>query len=389
MLVAAEPSGDALGAHLASALRAKLGDQVRLFGVGGPLMAREGIESPFDIAPLAVLGVFDALRVYPLVRHRAKETGEIAARLQPDVAVLIDSWGFNLRVAHAIRRQRRDITLVKYVGPQIWATRPGRARTLAKAVDRLLTIHAFDAHCFEDAGLPTTFVGNPVLAVERPDNETVARFRNEIGAQLADPILLIAPGSRRGEVDRLTGPFGVAATRLAAETPALNVVIIAAEAVAEQVEAGTRAWGIHCTIVRGEARRRTAMAAATAALACSGTVTTELAMMGAPVVVGYRLDPLAYPVAKILIRTPYITLLNIAAGLMVAPEFIQGACSGPRLAATLSPLLHDPVTQGRQVAAQDAALEIMRGDISDPVDAAADAVIASVSVPAPVRRAGS
>jgi lipid-A-disaccharide synthase len=389
MLVAAEPSGDALGAQLASALRAKLGDQVSMFGIGGPLMAREGINSPFDIAPLAVVGVFDALRVYPLVRRRAKVAGEIAARLRPDVAVLIDSWGFNLRVAHAIRRLRPDITLVKYVGPQVWATRPGRARTLARAVDRLLTIHAFDAPCFEAAGLPTIFVGNPVLTIERPDDDVVARFKEEIGAGLADPILLIAPGSRRGEVERLMRPFGVAAARLAARSSGLKVVVIAAEAVAEQVESGTRAWSIHSTVVHGEGWRRSAMAAATAALACSGTVTTELAMMGAPVVVGYRLDPLAYPVAKILIRTPHITLLNIAAGSMVAPEFIQGACAGPRLVAALSPLLHDPVARGRQVAAQNAALQIMRGGISNPAAAAADAVIASVPAASPVGTAGS
>ena len=383
MLVAAEPSGDALGAHLASALRARLGDRVILFGVGGPLMANEGIESPFDIAPLAVLGVFDALRVYPLVRRRAEETGRLAARLQPDVAVLIDSWGFNLRVAHAIRRARRDITLLKYVGPQVWATRPGRARTLANAVDRLLTIHAFDAPYFEAAGLATVFVGNPVLTIEKPDAESLARFREEIGAQAADPVLLVAPGSRRGEIDRLMRPFGAAAARLAAQAPTLKVVVLAAEAVAEKVEVEARAWGFQNTVVHGETRRRLAMAAATAALACSGTVTTELAMMGAPVVVGYRLDSLAYPVARALIRTQYITLLNIAAGSMVAPEFIQGACTGPRLTAALSPLLSDPDRRRTQVAAQFAALEIMRGGVANPAHAAADAVIASVPAPAP------
>jgi lipid-A-disaccharide synthase len=157
------------------------------------------------------------------------------------------------------------------------------------------------------------------------------------------------------------------------------VVVLAAEAVAEAVDAGTRAWGVPGQVVREESRRRCAMAAATAALACSGTVTTELAMMGAPVVVGYRLDPLAYPIAKVLIRTPYITLLNIAAQKMVAPEFIQGACEGSRLAAALTQLLGDPVTRSQRVGAQLAAIEIMRGGISDPAGAAADAVIASAT----------
>jgi lipid-A-disaccharide synthase len=383
MLVAAEPSGDSLGAGLAGALRARLGDQVELFGVGGPLMAREGIISPFDIEPLAVLGVFDALRAYPMVKRRAKEVGEMAARLRPDVAVLIDSWGFTLRAAHAIRRLSGDVTLVKYVGPQVWATRPGRARTLARAVDRLLTIHAFDGPWFERAGLPTTFVGNPVLSVDRPCATALAHFREEVGAGHDDPILLVAPGSRRGEVERLIGPFGGAAGLLERKSPGLKVVVLAADAVAEQVEAGARSWAVPCRVVQGENSRRCAMAAATLALACSGTVTTELAAMGAPIVVGYRLDPLAYPIAKALIRTPYITLLNVAAGRMVAAELIQGACTGPRLAAALSPLLHDEAVRNAQIEAQFAALEIMRGGVSEPAVAAASAVIAAASAAAP------
>jgi lipid-A-disaccharide synthase len=376
MLVAAEPSGDALGAALASALRERLGDNMRLVGVGGPLMARQGIDSPFDITPLSVLGVTDALRVYPLVRRRARETGEIAARERPDVAVLIDSWGFNLRVAHAIRRANRDVFIFKYVAPQVWATRPGRARTLAKAVDHLLTIHAFDAPWFERAGLATTFVGNPVLAHGPAD--AGARFRREIGAGPDDPILVVAPGSRRGELKRLIWPFADAAQRLLADRPRLRIVVLAADAMAEEV-AVAGAWPFLTEVVTGETRRRSAMAAATAALACSGTVTTQLAMAGSPVVVAYRLDPFTAPIAKLLIRTPYITLFNVAARRMVAPELIQESCTGPRLAAELAPLLDEPAARERQVKAQFEAVEKMRGGIADPAGAAADAVIARLA----------
>jgi lipid-A-disaccharide synthase len=376
MLVAAEPSGDALGAALASALRARLGNDVRFVGIGGSLMAGQGIESQFDSAPLAVLGVLDALRAYPLVRQRARETGAIAARERPDVAVLIDSWGFNLRVARAIRHQNPDVTIFKYVAPQVWATRPGRARTLAGAVDHLLTIHAFDAPYFEKAGLATTFVGNPVLAadVSAADPE---RFRHEIGAEAGDPVLVIAPGSRSGEVKRLLGPFADAVSRLRAGRPSLKVAVLAADAVSEEVTGGVKAWG-PVEVVHGEARRQSAMAAATAALACSGTVTTELAMLNAPMVVAYRLDPLAHPIAKVLIRTPYITLLNVAAGRFVVPELVQTACTGRRLAAALAPLLDDPMVRRRQIAEQADALEIMRGGVTHPSMAAADAVIASL-----------
>jgi lipid-A-disaccharide synthase len=373
MLVAAEPSGDALGAALAAALKHKLGRRVRLVGVGGPLMAAQGVAGPFDIAPLSVLGVFDALRAWPLVRRRARETGHIAASSRPDIAVLIDSWGFNLRVAHAIRRANSAVRIVKYVAPQVWATRPGRARTLARAVDHLLTIHAFDAPWFERAGLATTFVGNPVLG--RQAAADAAQFRRAIGAGEDDPILLVAPGSRAGEVKRLLGPFEDAARRLAAERPRLRVVAAAAQAVAEMVAHAVARWPTPVHMVHGEAERRGAMAAATAALACSGTVTTELAQLGAPMVVAYRLDWFSYPLVKLLIRTRFITLINVAARRFVAPEFVQGACTGPRLAAALAPLLDDPAARARQAEAQLAAIELMRGGIDDPSAAAADAVI--------------
>jgi lipid-A-disaccharide synthase len=376
MLVAAEPSGDALGAALASALKARR--DVRLIGVGGPRMAQEGIASAFDIAPLSVLGVIDALGAYPQVRRRAKEAGALAARERPDVAVLIDSWGFNLRVAHAIRRAAPATKLVKYVGPQVWATRPGRARTLANAVDQLLTIHAFDAPYFEQAGLPTAFVGNPVLAEPSAPTDP-SHFRATIGAALNDPILLVAPGSRRREVERLWQPFQAAVSELAAKRPQLRIVVLVADAVAPLISERVKTWPAPVHLAIDEAERRNAMAAATAALACSGTVTTELALAGAPVVVAYRLDPPTAVIARLLIRTPYITLLNVAAGRAVAPELLQEACTGPKLAAALAPLLDDPAVRQRQAEAQTAALEIMRGGVKDPAGAAAEAVLAALA----------
>jgi lipid-A-disaccharide synthase len=199
MLVAAEASGDNLGAGLARALRARLGEGVRFIGVGGGKMAAEGVESPFNIAELSILGLFEALAAYPRVRRRVADTAALAAADRPDVAVLIDSWGFTLRVAHTLRRLYPDLPLVKYVGPQVWATRPGRAKTLARSVDHLLSIHAFDAPWFEKEGLPVTFVGNPALAGDFSGADP-ARLRAAIGAGPDDPILLVLPGSRPAEI---------------------------------------------------------------------------------------------------------------------------------------------------------------------------------------------
>jgi lipid-A-disaccharide synthase len=374
MLVATEASGDAIGASLMAALRERLVGEVRFIGVGGRRMAAEGIASPFDPATLAIVGVFNAAAAYPLVLRRVAQTARLAQREKPDVAVLIDAWGFNLRVARRLRRIQPDLPLIKYVAPQVWATRPGRARTLARTVDHLLTIHAFDAGFFEKEGLPVTFVGNPATVGDISAADP-APLRAAMGLNASDPLLLVLPGSRVSEIDRLLGPFEDAVTLLKATRPELAVVVAAAETVAQAVRTRVAAWpqGVH--VVEGETARLDAMRAASVALACSGTVTTQLAVAGCPMIVAYRLGALTYMVAKRLIRTRYITLINVAAGAMVAPEFVQDACTGPSLARELAKLLDDPTRRAHQIAAQSAALAVMRGDVADPVGAAAEAVL--------------
>lgn len=374
MLVAAEASGDDRGAGLARALKRRLGEGVRFVGVGGEKMAAEGVVSPFDIAEISILGLLEGLMAYPKIVARVKDTVALAAREKPDVAILIDSWGFTLRVAQKLRRLDPKLPLIKYVGPQVWATRPGRAKTLAKAVDHLLSIHAFDAPYFEAEGLPVTFVGNSALSVDfskaRP-----ARLRKAIAAKADDPILIVLPGSRPGEIERVLPAFADAVRILKAERPNLQVVVPAAPTVADLVKSRVAGWPNRAHVVEGDESKLDAMKAATLALACSGTVTTELALAGVPMVVGYRLGPLTHAILQRLIRTPYITLLNIAAQAFIAPEFVQDECTGPKLAAALAVRLDDAALRARQVAEQYAALDRMGRGGPDPSEAAADAVL--------------
>ena len=213
MLVAAEPSGDVLGAGLMRALRARLGADVRFVGVGGGMMQAEGLDSPFDIKDLAILGWAEGLKAYPKVVARADQTAALAAREKPDVAILIDSWGFTLRVGQRLRKLDPKLLLIKYVGPQVWAARPGRAKTLARTFDHLLSILGFDAPYFERYGLPVTKVGNPALSRTMHDADP-RRARDSLGAGEDDPILLVLPGSRPSEVEHLMAPFGEAAALL-------------------------------------------------------------------------------------------------------------------------------------------------------------------------------
>lgn len=374
MLVAAEASGDALGAGLARALRARLGDGVRFVGVGGGRMAAEGVDSPFDIADLSILGLFEAIPAYPRIMRRVADTAALADREQPDVAVLIDSWGFTLRVARALRRRRPGLPLVKYVGPQVWATRPGRARTLAASVDHLLSIHSFDAPWFEAEGLATTFVGNPALARDFSRADP-ARLRKAIGAAVDEPILLVLPGSRPAEIKLVMPVFEEAVHRLKADRPGLHVVVPVAGTVAEAVKARVAGWPFRAHVIEDESLKDDAFVAGAVALACSGTVTTELALAGTPVVVAYRIGAATYAILKLIFKSPWVTMFNIAAKAFVAPEFLQADFTAANLARAVAERLDDPALRAAQVAAQNAALDLMGKGGPDPSEKAADAIL--------------
>jgi lipid-A-disaccharide synthase len=374
MLVAAEASGDVLGAGLMRALRKTLGGRVRFVGVGGSAMTAEGLASPFSIADLSILGLVEGLAAYPRVVRRADETAALAASERPDVAVLIDSWGFTLRVAQRLRRLDPSLPLVKYVGPQVWASRPGRAKTLAGAVDRLLAIHAFDAPYFEAEGLQTTFVGNSTLTRDfsHADSE---RLRARIGAAPTDPILLLLPGSRRGEVGRLMPIYALVVERLARDRPHLKFVLPVAATVEAEVKAALRTWAIPVHLIEGDQGKDDAMRAASVALACSGTVTTELALAGCPMVVAYRVGRLTHLILKRLITTRFATLINIAVDDEIAPEFLQYDCTPNNLARALAERLDNAAVRQSQVERQDAALDLMGRGGPDPSALAAAAVI--------------
>ncbi len=374
MLVAAEPSGDALGAGLMRALRRRLGRNVRFVGVGGAQMKTEGLDSLFDITELSIWGWSEGLKAYPRVVARANQTAALAAREKPDAAVLIDSWGFTLRVGQRLRRRRPKLLLIKYVGPQVWAARPGRAKTLAKTFDHLLSILAFDAPFFEREGLAVTKVGHPTLAAA-PDAHP-ERARHRIGADKDDQILLVLPGSRPSEIERLMPPFGEAAALLKQTRPGLQIVLAVAPSVADAVRIQAAKWADPPHLLEGEGLKQDAMRAATVALACSGTVTTELAMAGCPMVVAYRVSPISAFLIRRMIKTRYITLLNIAADRAVVPELIQDECTGEALAKAVAARLDDARLRSEQVAEQNAALDLLGPrEGSDPSQRAADAVI--------------
>lgn len=379
MLVAAEASGDALGAGLARSLKARLGKDVVFVGVGGPKMAAEGVASPFDIAELSILGWIEGLKAYGRVKKRVVETAALAAAEKPDAVVLIDSWGFTIRVAQAIRAASPKTPLIKYVGPQVWASRPGRAKTLAGAVDHLLALYALDAPWFEKAGLPTTVVGSQALHVDMAGADG-ARFRAR-GIAADAPLLLVLPGSRPSEITRMTPVYEQAVKQLKAQIPGLEVAVVAAGTVAADVAGRVAAWPFRAHVVQ-EADKYDAMKAANAALATSGTVSTELALAGAPMVIAYKIDGLSYVLMKRLVTAKHITLFNIAADEAIAPEFIQHEATPQALARAVGRLLTDPEAAADQARRQTEALDLMGRGGPDPSELAADAVLRVIAAKA-------
>jgi lipid-A-disaccharide synthase len=355
------------------ALKARLGGKVRFVGVGGEQMAAEGLSTLFDTRELAVLGIWEGIKVWRRARRRAGEIVALARRERPDVAVLIDAWGFSSMTGRLLEAALPDLPLVKYVAPQLWATRPGRAKRMAETFDHLLSILPFDAPYFEGLPIETHFVGHPVLAqdFDRLDGK---RLRDVLGIARDAQVLLVLPGSRPAEIARVMPVFEDAVARLKADRPALEVVVSLAGPVAETVKARVAAWPFRAHAVADEGLKRDAMKAATVALACSGTVSTELAMAGTPMVIGYRLSALTVAIVKRIIRVRFATLFNIAADRAVAPEFLQGDLTADNLVRAVAARLDDPVLRAVQITEQFAALDRLGRGGPDPAVRSAEVI---------------
>ncbi len=372
-IVAAESSGDALGADLIDALRTRAPD-LTLAAVGGPAIESRGLMSAFDIKSLAILGLVDGVKAYPRVVRLADKAADAVVDFAPDTVVLIDSWGFTLRVAQRLRKRLPGAKLVKYIGPQVWASRPGRAKTLAQTVDHLICIHDFELPFYANLNLPCTVCGHPALGRYTRGDGAAFRAKHELGDA---PLLLVLPGSRSSELRRTAPHLFAAAGLLRTEMPSLNVVVVAARSIAAGARSMAAAQSYPILVIDEVGEKEDAFAAGTAALAVSGTVTTEVGLQGTPVVVGYRLGWITWALARLfLYKSPHMTLMNVAAGREVAPEFIQTRCTAEGLARAAAPLLTDPATRAAQSAAQDRALEAMGRGGRPAADIAAEAVLA-------------
>ena len=339
-IVAVENSADHLGAELSRHIRSQ-SSSVRLLGIGGPAMAREGIDSQIDISGLAILGFVEGLKSYPMILDRVKAAVDSIMAQRPDAVILIDSWGFMIRVAKGLKTAGYQGRIIKYLAPQVWAMREGRSKILAQHVDHLMTIHSFDAPYFEKHGLPVSYVGNPIFDTNYNQGNG-GTLRRELGIAAKDEVVSVFFGSRLSEIQQLAKPFADAVAMLKSQRPELKFISPVSDSIATDVNvAAGKDLRLQNVILLPEERKFDVFAASDVALACSGTVTTQLACAGIPTVVSYRLNGLTYFAAKRLYKPDFISIVNIAANDALMPEFVQDDVTGENLSNAVSAYLND------------------------------------------------
>jgi lipid-A-disaccharide synthase len=371
-VVAGEESGDRLGAALMRALIDRTGGNVRFAGVGGHHMAALGLHSLFPISDIAIMGfVSIPLRLAPILR-RIRETTEAIVAARPDILVIIDSPDFTHRVARRVRAAAPAIPIVDYVSPSVWAWRPGRARAMKSYVDLVLALLPFEPAAHERlGGPPCSFVGHPLgeeAAVLRPNNDEAHR------RTASPPVVLVLPGSRTAEINRLLGIFGATISRVEAAIGPIELILPTVPHLFARVEKETANWRRQPRIVVDLEQKRAAFRVARAALAASGTVTLELAVSGVPTVVAYKASLIEELIVRPLIQVPTIVLANLVLGENIMPEFLQRQVTPERLGPSLASLIADTAERKAQLSAFARIDEIMSIGTAVPSEKAATIV---------------
>jgi len=348
MMVAGERSGDVYGAELAKALRARLGS-VEIFGCGGDAMREAGVETTIDAHRVSVAGIIEVVAGLPRV-YRAFHTllAEVEWR-RPQLAVLIDFPDFNLRMARRLRK--RNIPVVYFVSPQIWAWRSGRIKEIKANIAKMLCIFDFEEQIYRRAGVPVEYVGHPLVDLARP-HATREEFFAKAGLDPALTTIALLPGSREKEVALNLPPMLGAASRLALNRQLQFIIPVAATLNPARMETTI----LRCYVGRAAIRTLThatsdALEHSDVAVVASGTATLEAALHARPMVVVYRVSPLTWLFGRLLVKVPHYSMVNLLAGKRLVTELMQSNFNAQNLSAQVEYLLDHP--EARATMAQE------------------------------------
>lgn len=363
-LVAGEPSGDRLGAALIRGLREASGEEVELHGIGGPLMQAEGLQSLFPMEELSVMGLTEILPRLRSLLARVTQTADEVVRLRPDALITIDAPEFSLRVAGKVKARASHLPTIHYVAPTVWAWRPARAQKMAKSIDHVLALFPFEPPYMQAAGMSCDFVGHPVTTEPVASEAEAAAFRAAHGIGPLDPVILVLPGSRRSEIDRLSATFGEALRPLLAARPNAHVIVPTVETVASHLQTRIGSWPGSPIVLdprgrpsaQAQAEKRAAFAAADVALAASGTVSLELAATNTPMVVAYDMSWLSRKVIGSMLKVDTVTLVNLVSDTRAVPEFLGDACRPAAISNALEQLLSSDAASVAQLDAMAATM---------------------------------
>ena len=336
-LIAGEPSGDMLGARLMRALKEK-DEKISFLGVGGDNMQKEGLNSLFDITDLAIMGLVEVIPSIPKVLRHIKNTVNDIIEKKPDIVITIDSWSFSARIHKKLRKLGINVLQLHYVAPQVWAWKKKRAKTMYKYIDHLLTLFPNEPQYFTPYNLPTDFVGHPAIESSMLNIDTLG-FKEKYNIQDNQKIVLILPGSRHNEVANLLPSFIETANKLKENNKNLFFILPTVKTVEKRVRNMLKSLNSNILVLTTQEERYQASRLATLAIAASGTVALELAIISIPHLVAYKVPPLTAFIARHFTNIKYVNLTNILLDKPIIPELLQEECNLENLVKTSKELL--------------------------------------------------
>ena len=335
VIVTGEASGDVYGAMLAAEIM-KRSPGTRVSGVGGERMRAAGVEIFLDSSNLSVVGIWEAIVRLGELRGAMNRMKAYVAEVRPDLLVLIDYPGMNLRLARFAKQ--RGIRVMYYVSPQVWAWGRGRISSIRKYVDKMVVILPFELDLYRAEGVDVEYVGHPLIDIVGTglDRES---FISRYGLKSEGKLVSLLPGSRLQEIHYHLTPLLDTAGELGAVQPGLEFVVVSVPEYGDLIGREVRKRGLDYAVVTED--KYEAIAFSDLALTCSGTVTLEAALLGTPMIVIYRLSLLSWLLGRLVVRVPYISLVNLVAGRRVVPELIQGKVTSRELARESIRILND------------------------------------------------
>ena len=366
LIIAGEASGEARAARLVEELRTRH-PEVSFFGIGGERMRAAGVDTLVDCREMAVLGLIEVLRHYRRIKGVLERMQKLLRTERPDLVILVDYSGFNLRLAPTAKEL--GIPVMYYISPQVWAWRQKRVYKIREVVDQMVVVFPFEVELYEKAGVPVRYVGHPLVDEVHSDLDRDGAL-HEFGLDRARPSIGLFPGSRRNELQRLLPTLLDAAERIHAVRPEVQFLIPQASTL-ERAEIDILLAGRSLPVTVVESRFYDVTRACDAISTASGTATLEVALMGVPLVVVYRISGLSYRIMRRLIKLKHIAMCNIVAGEEVAKELLQDEVTPERISAELLRLL-EPRVHAETVE----RLERVREALGEPGGAARAAAVA-------------